>query len=306
MKSLLYIIALAYLAVKGTEAYPQCALILELTKKNAGCPCSNGAASVTVTGGTAPYTYQWTNDVIPGTVTLYPEKDNSIYQQMTTNSNGRGEYLVAGVTGMNFINRALLYFRIKGNIPAGASVIQANLQMHLSNTSGTTGAINHSLHRLNQNWGESNSVAGQPGRGTAAANGDATWLKNFFPHSDWTAAGGSFHSTASASRVVDNTGYYTWSGPGMRIDVQSWLDDDVSNFGWLLKSDEAAAIKSAKQYGSRENAAGTNRPILTITYGPSVIGNTPTVSGLSSGTYHLLVTDAMQCMATITVTILSE
>jgi hypothetical protein len=58
-------------------------------------------------------------------------------------------------------------------------------------------------------------------------------------------------------------GPYAWgSTPALVADVQEWIDDPASNFGWILISDEAT--RSAKSYLSRE--AGSNGPRLTVQY----------------------------------------
>ena len=57
----------------------------------------------------------------------------------------------------------------------------------------------------------------------------------------------------------------------MVADVQSWLDNPASNFGWLVLGDEST-IATAKRFDTRESASP---PVLTIQYipGPRV---TPT------------------------------
>ena len=46
----------------------------------------------------------------------------------------------------------------------------------------------------------------------------------------------------------------------MVADVQSWLDNPASNFGWLVLGDETA-IATAKRFDTRESASP---PVLTI------------------------------------------
>ena len=48
-------------------------------------------------------------------------------------------------------------------------------------------------------------------------------------------------------------------------DVQSWLDDPASNFGWLVLGDESE-ISTAKRFDTRESASP---PVLTIIYRPA-------------------------------------
>ena len=58
----------------------------------------------------------------------------------------------------------------------------------------------------------------------------------------------------------------------MRADVQSWLDDPASNFGWLVLGDESE-IATAKRFDTRESASP---PVLTIIYRPAGPRPTPT------------------------------
>ena len=103
------------------------------------------------------------------------------------------------------------------------------------------------------------------GDGTTAATGDATWLHTFYNTQTWTSAGGDFEAGSSASRSISGAGPYTWSSAGMVTDVQAWLDDPGSNFGWIVVGDESGGA-STKRFGSRENGSAGARPTLTVHY----------------------------------------
>src|SRR5262249_5131274 len=124
-------------------------------------------------------------------------------------------------------------------------------------------------HRVLQNWGQGASDAGDPGgAGTQAAPGDATWLNTFYPGLFWTNPGGDFSPTVSASVPVTSVGFYTWgSTPSMVADVQSWLSNPASNFGWLLLGNETQQ-QTVRRYDSRENPIASVRPVLKINYFP--------------------------------------
>ena len=272
-------------------------LVLSSGSTNVTCNgAGNGTASASATGGTGPYTYSWTTNT---TVSIPANKDNSIYEANTGNSNGAGDSFVAGTTGSGSKNRALISFDIAGNIPSGATISNASLQIYLSQTS--VGPKTHLLHKLNQGWGEGTSVASASGQGIAATTNDATWLNNFYPSSNWSTSGGSFNAVASASTLVNGIGFYAWSSPGMASDIQAWLNTPANNFGWLLKSDETSS-QQAKRYSSRENATVANRPALTVSYS-SIVASGNNVSNLSPGTYTLIVTDANNCTTSTTITI---
>jgi hypothetical protein len=137
-----------------------------------------------------------------------------------------------------------------------------SLSMNMSMTaSGTPRTIE--LHRLLADWGEGTSHAGGgEGGGAPATPNDATWRHRFYDTIFWTTQGGDFSVTVSASQSVGLAGQYTWSSAPMVADVQSWLDNPASNFGWLVLGDESAAA-TAKRFDTRESASP---PVLSIQY----------------------------------------
>lgn len=197
-------------------------------------------------------------------VVLEAVADNTIYQDNTSNSNGAGDFIFAGNNGGNSPRRALIRFDLS-SIGANATIDQVTFTAFLSQ--GNAASVNVSLHRLTADWGESTSNApGGEGGGDAAADGDATWLENFFGSSNWAVPGGDFVVNPSATMVIDETlGSYQWSSTGLRDDVASWLDGSQSNFGWILIGDESGP-GTAKRFNSRDNVA--NSPFLTVHFTP--------------------------------------
>jgi spore coat protein A len=132
------------------------------------------------------------------------------------------------------------------------------------------GAEDFSLHRLLADWGEGTSVApGQEGGGGASATGDATWIHTFYSSSLWSTAGGDYAAGDSATISIDRKGFYTWgSTPGLVADVQAWIDDPSSEFGWILIGNEAVT-ETAKRFESRENGTLENRPELVVNFTPA-------------------------------------
>jgi hypothetical protein len=210
----------------------------------------------------------------PITVTLPPAKDNTLYEdQGGTVSSGSGPYLFAGRTDerQNFRRRALIAFDPTSAIPGGSTIVSVELTMTVSRT--ISGGFTLSLHRVAQNWGEgASSAGGTGGQGVPSQTNDATWLHRFYPDQFWNNLGGDFDATASGSRLVQGVGTYTWpSTPELVADVQAWLDQPASNFGWLLRGNETFT-QTAKRFDSRE---GENPPLLTVSYLPPQI---PTIS----------------------------
>ena len=121
------------------------------------------------------------------------------------------------------------------------------------------------MHRVLADWGQGASNSGDPGGGGAPAmTGDATWLHRFFDTTLWTAQGGDFVGSLSASTNVAGAGKYTWSGPTMAADVQAWLDNPSSNFGWILLGSDIDV--EARRFDSREIADESLRPSLTVSF----------------------------------------
>src|SRR5207245_4445434 len=97
------------------------------------------------------------------------------------------------------------------------------------------------------------SMPGQ-GRPSLADGTTATWSHRFYNTVLWNNAGGDFAPTASASTLVGLVPNVTsvWnSSAGMVNDVQSWLDNPSSNFGWLLLGDESTT-STARVFFTRE------------------------------------------------------
>ena len=278
-------------------------LSISTTASSIACTGGTTTLNATVSGGTGSYTYQWASGNITNSISLSPAKDNTIYQSNTSNSNGAGNILIAGNNGNGFINRALLSFNTSA-IPTNAIILNSSLNINCTGGSGAAGAQNQSIYKLLQDWGEGTSNAGSgAGAGAAATPGDATWLKSFFPTSNWSVAGGSYNAVASATTSVNAAGLYTWTNTNLNADVQSWVNNPSTNYGWILRGPESGPFQ-AKKYSSREDADSLNWPLLMIDYTVSnIVGTTASVSNITAGTYTLTVTDANGCSNTSVITV---
>ena len=206
------------------------------------------------------------------TIDINPIKDNTLYEYVPADgdrSNALGIHLFAGMTAEGFIRRGVLAFDIAGSIPPGSTITGVSLSMNMSKTPLDTNRTVE-LHVLLADWGEGTSHApGEEGDGAPATTNDATWRHRFFDTIFWTTQGGDFSGTVSASQSVGAIGQYTWSSAQMVADVQSWLDNPASNFGWLVLGNETT-IATAKRFDTRESASP---PVLAIQYipGPRVM-----------------------------------
>lgn len=194
-----------------------------------------------------------------------PTKDNTLYEDAGGSlSNGAGSHFFAGKPPGGATRRGLVAFDLTGKLPVGATVVSATLQLNMSQSNAGATAVK--LHRVLANWGEGASKAGrgEGGGGPAAAN-DATWLHTFFNSSTWATPGGVFVITPTATITVGVEASYRWSSPPLLADVQRWVADPATNFGWAVIGDESKS-STAKRFDTRENPVAANRPQLMIVY----------------------------------------
>src|SRR6266496_2817393 len=198
-------------------------------------------------------------------INIFPSKDNTLYEFDPDEgdfSNALGIHFFTGETAMSELRRGVLAFDIAGSIPPGSTIIGVTLSLNCSRVFSDT-ARTVELHRLLADWGEGTSDApGEEGDGAPATTNDATWRHRFFDTIFWAMEGGDFSATVTASQSVGPVGQYTWSSAQMVADVQSWVNNPASNFGWLVLGDESAA-GTTKRFDTRESASP---PVLTIEY----------------------------------------
>jgi len=205
-------------------------------------------------------------------------KDNTLYQSTTGSlSNGQGIFVFAGRTNetSNFLRRGVIAFNLS-SIPSNATVTAVSLNLFLVKM-GPVAPGNITVHKALRDWGEGNSNAGSPGgHGASAQTNDTTWLHNFFNASFWTTPGGDFSAAPSATAFVEVEGvYHVWSGAGMVADVQAWVSNPASNFGWFIIGNEIDQGSAAK-FATSENS--TNPPRLDVTFTTSPPTPTPTAT----------------------------
>ena len=204
------------------------------------------------------------------TADLTSVKDNTLIEAPLTNSNGSGDGIWSGRIGTNgngTVRRGLVAFDVS-SIPAGATVDAVTLTLQVAHSFSPT-ARTVTLHRVLADWGEAGSFGA--GQGGLAQPGDATWEFRFFDTDTWATPGGDFDATESASASVADQAPYTWTGAGLVADVQSWVDNPASNFGWLIKGDEVV-LQAVKRFYSRE---GLVPPRLQVDYTASTTGVPP-------------------------------
>lgn len=207
-------------------------------------------------------------------------RDNTIFESPSGNSNALGETFFVGASGgAAATRRGLLAFDMSG-LPSGAQIDRVTLRLTLADAAAQeTAPRSVSLHRLLSDWGEGTSNAGNTGgsgNGTAATTGDATWLMQFYNSDPWTTPGGDFLATGSASTPVgvlaDVGTVYQWetlrggSPTGMVLDVEAWLANSSTNFGWLIKVDDESILRTVRRFYSSDSLNAALRPELEIEY----------------------------------------
>jgi hypothetical protein len=235
--------------------------------------------------------------VLLSTIILGTSKDNTLYQSIAGDiSNGAGANFFAGRTNGGAIRRGVIAFDIAGNIPAGATINSVILGLNMSQT--MAGPETVELRPLLADWGEGTSNANaHPGQGAPATTNDATWIYRFFnTTATWTNPGGDFAGTASATTSVGGFGPYTWGSTAQMVaDVQGWLNNPGSNFGWLVLGDETTP-GTAKRFDTKDNPTPANRPTLTIDYTAS----TSTATSLALSGFPSTITAGVAGTETVT------
>ena len=209
-------------------------------------------------------------DCLAETVELTSVKDNTLIQDPSLAlSAGAGMSFYAGRVGTNggqTLRRGLLAFDIASAIPEGSVVTSVSLTLRCSKVPSGSGPQSIKLHRTLADWGEGTSVA-FGGGGAPATPGDATWNHRFYPNVSWATPGGEFVASPSGAATVAGIGFYTWnSTPEMIADVQAWLDDPSSNFGWTVIGNEQTP-QQVRRLETKESIAAW-RPKLVVEFEP--------------------------------------
>ena len=207
-------------------------------------------------------------DALADVLVFEPDRDNTLYETVDGSlSNGAGERLFAGMTASNALRRSVLRFDLSA-IPPGSFVTKVTLNMNVSKAPPNAPASTLELRRVLSDWGEGTSDAsGEEGGGAPSAPGDATWIHRFHTSDLWAVAGGDYSNQVSATTVAPGvTGPIFWKSAGLAADVQGWIDDPASNFGWLIRAEDEANPGNAKRFDSRENGNIATRPRLTVEF----------------------------------------
>ena len=216
------------------------------------------------------------------------------------NSNGAGPGMFSGTDGSGLPLRGLLRFDVADNVPAEATIFNVQLELFLGKVAGSGGGggpgsgvafSNIELHKLSTAWGEGTTGSGDTqigttGQGFPANPGDATWNAASYPSTAWTNPGGDFVPTASAVATVGTTmnAASTWGTTSALVsDVQGWLNNPMTNFGWaLVNSDETDSRTFRAFWTKRIQRPDIASVELLVTYSvlPGNVNGDNVVNGL--------------------------
>ncbi len=204
-------------------------------------------------------------DAHAATVILPVMADTFIISSAPDNNAGGNTLLNLGTDGQGGVRRGLLRFDLSA-IPAGATVTSAVLRLTVVRIPfGGPMNSNFKLYRLLADW-SGGTQAGNSG--APAAEGEVTWNSRLHGTGGWTVPGAASdaESTASASQFVNSISgvTYEWAGAGVARDVQDWMNEPGSNFGWLLRSDNEESRRTARAFAALES--GNNSGTLEISY----------------------------------------
>jgi len=222
-------------------------------------------------------------------IVLTPVADTTLVEVAPGNNLGGQTFVNAGTTQNSNYNRGLFRFDVAANIPPASIITSAYLMLEVVHTPSCGDSPSQfDLHRLQAPWGEgdkTNSPTGSPGQGQPATTNEATWVARFaFTTNLWAAPGAAATndyapgiSSSSFVYGLEQSPYSFDSTPVMVADVQTWLDNPGTNFGWILICDSEDVQFTARRFGSREDPQ--KAPLLTIEYTPPEINRVQATGG---------------------------
>lgn len=199
------------------------------------------------------------------TVTIPVTADTTLHEVTPASNLGATTHVAAGAVGTragSLPTRGLFRFDLTGKIPAGATVTSAKFIVSVVFSPGGPASV-FELHRVLRAWGEGNKSGNL---GEPASPGEATWRSPDGSNTLWEGASNDIITPPSSEAFVNAAARYTFdSTPNMISDVQGWLSNPSSNFGWLLKTSTENISQTARRFGAKEGGSST-RAALEVTF----------------------------------------
>jgi hypothetical protein len=218
------------------------------------------------------------------TLAFYPAKDGTIFNnQAATSPNGNygaggSELLQVGYASpSSMYARTLVQFDLS-SLPTNAIIESISLEF----TPGSSGTFvpEIAIYKMNQTWTEGttsfctyNSPCNTQGVAIAPGGTDVTWNEISYSGTGtnpWITSGGTFSAVSSATSVDLGASTILYNSTGLKNDVQDWVSNSATNFGWILKTDFITNSSAMRRFRSREGAVASGdiatAPKLVITY----------------------------------------
>ena len=200
------------------------------------------------------------------TTNLQCVADTGLFEHNPDNNLGGMDFVTAGTTGIPSRSRALFKFDVASALPSNGTVTNVTLLLGVTFANGFD--QNFTVHRVLRDWGEGtgSGLASGSGLGSAASPGEATWNARFHPDTLWGQPGGEAdvdHAGPASASAAMTFSSLEFSSAELIADIQTWLENPATNFGWLLKAANEEPL-SASRIFTREEPSGA--PVLTIEY----------------------------------------
>ncbi|MES2515664.1 MAG: gliding motility-associated C-terminal domain-containing protein [Bacteroidota bacterium] len=290
-----------------------------------GCGLSNGAASVTVSGGTPSYTYGWS----PGGATTASVNNLSSGNSTVTITDAKG-CIATSVVSLNSTSGPTLTIVAQTSVSCfggnnGTATVNATggsgPYTYTWTPGNLTGAIQPSLSAgvytvivkdASQCIGTHTISITQPTAGiTGTILTTPTGCGNSIGSATVTASGGvpaytySWAPTAGSGASISGLAAGSYSvvvtdSKGCQVTVNTSVNTTGAGPGLSVASQTNAICFSSTNAGASILATGTGP--FSYTWSPTG-GNAAVSNGLTGGTYTVFVSDASLCLSTITLTI---
>ncbi len=221
---------------------------------------------------------------------LNPIADTCIAQSFPDKNFGATWFFTAGTTQNYTTNRGLMKFDLTSAIPAGSKILSVLLTVEVTGQPDEPWNTSHfGLHRMLRDWGEGDNFApSKLGQAAPAGTNEANYTHRFaFTSETWGQPGGQagldyVPSPSSTTFIYQAGDPYTFDSTATLVaDAQLWLDQQGTNFGWMLIVQNETENFTARRFGSRES--GSDAAKLSVTYQPP-----PPISKITAGNGSVL------------------
>lgn len=176
----------------------------------------------------------------------------------------------------NGLRRGLLKFMVdseKRIFPSDAKIECTEVRLFVTQTDEERRMVQMpqiNLHKVTSDWTTTNKINLQLNglNGGSANTGDTTWRYSSYPSKEWKTQGGDFDKKTLAKKI--SAGDLHWYGKtrSMAEVVQGWIDDDSTNYGFMLVGSDENVFVPRGSY-SRYNGVESSPeliPRLIVTY----------------------------------------